>query len=132
MYLRLTLYCVGIIYSGLFLIEKNFTNIIGGIERDSKGNIIGAKAILHGQFGKMNTTRALVDVHSITDALGVYVSEFNHVFSSLWNKMYSNFSDMQGDKCTLGLHFVDIKSRVASRQFMGRLKNHLFFNWKSN
>ena len=54
--------------------EKNFKNLIGGIKLDKHGSIIGAKAILHGFFGKMNTTQALVDVHSITDAMGVYVS----------------------------------------------------------
>ena len=55
--------------------EKNFKNLIGGVELDKNGNIISAKAILHGFFGKMNTTAALLDVHSITDAMGVYVSE---------------------------------------------------------
>ena len=54
--------------------EKDFKNLIGGVKLDKNGNIIGAKAILHGFFGKMNTTQALIDVHSITDAMGVYVS----------------------------------------------------------
>ena len=54
--------------------EKDFTNLIGGVQLDKNGNIVGAKAIIHGFFGKMNTTQALVDVHSITDAMGVYVS----------------------------------------------------------
>ena len=54
--------------------EKDFKNLIGGVKLDNNGNIIGAKAILHGFFGKMNTTQALIDVHSITDAMGVYVS----------------------------------------------------------
>ena len=62
-------------FSNLFLMEKNFKNLIGGVELDKNGNIISAKAILHGFFGKMNTTAALLDVHSITDAMGVYVSE---------------------------------------------------------
>ena len=38
----------------------------------------------------------------------------------------------QGDKYTLGLHFVDIESRVGLGRFMGRLKNHLFWNWNPN
>ncbi len=60
-------------FSGLYNIEKNFEEILGGIQRDSYGNIIGAKAVLHNFFGKMNTTQALTDIHSITDAVGVYV-----------------------------------------------------------
>ena len=54
--------------------EKPFKNLIGGVKLDKNGNIISAKAILHSFFGKMNTTQALLDVHSITDAMGVYVS----------------------------------------------------------
>ena len=63
--------------SGLFLVEKDFKNLLlGGVETDKNGNIVGAKAILHSFFGRMNTTQALLDVHSITDAMGVYVSVF--------------------------------------------------------
>ena len=57
--------------------EKDFKNLLlGGVETDKNGNIVGAKAILHSFFGRMNTTQALLDVHSITDAMGVYVSVF--------------------------------------------------------
>ena len=64
-------------FSGLFLVEKDFKNLLlGGVETDENGNVVGAKAILHGFFGRMNTTQALLDVHSITDAMGVYVSVF--------------------------------------------------------
>ena len=38
---------------------------------------------------------------------------------------WHNTLNLQGGKCTLGLCFVDIKSRVVLGQFMGRLKNHL-------
>ena len=63
--------------------EKVFKNLIGGVKLDKNGNIIGAKAILHGFFGKMNTTQALIDVHSITDAMGVYVSGPEVVINTL-------------------------------------------------
>ena len=69
--------------SGLFLVEKDFKNLLlGGVETDKNGNIVGAKAILHSFFGRMNTTQALLDVHSITDAMGVYVSVFCALCSS--------------------------------------------------
>ena len=60
--------------SGLFLVEKNFTNLLGGIELDENGNIIRASSILHEFYGKMNTTQALLDVHNpLNDVIGVYV-----------------------------------------------------------
>ena len=57
--------------------EKNFSEILGGVERDEKGNVIGAKALLHHFFGKMNSTQAMVEVHSLMDAVGVYVGGFD-------------------------------------------------------
>ena len=60
--------------SGLFMTDKDFTEILGGIVRDEDGKIVGAKAVLHNFFGKMNSTQALVEVHSLMDAVGVYVS----------------------------------------------------------
>jgi hypothetical protein len=75
---RLFWLCLNIdsfLFSGLYMMEKNFTEVIGGIQRDVHGNIIGAKAILHNFFGVMNTTQAMFDTHSITDAIGVYVSK---------------------------------------------------------
>ena len=61
-------------HSGLFMTDKDFTEILGGISRDGDGKIVGAKAVLHNFFGKMNSTQALVEVHSLMDAVGVYVS----------------------------------------------------------
>ena len=62
-------------YSGLFLVEKDFTNLLGGIELDEGGNIIRASSILHEFYGKMNATQALLDVHNpLNDVVGVYVS----------------------------------------------------------
>ena len=55
--------------------DKDFTEILGGISRDENGKIVGAKAVLHNFFGKMNSTQALVEVHSLMDAVGVYVSD---------------------------------------------------------
>ena len=62
--------------SGLFMTDKDFSEILGGVERDENGNIIGAKAVLHNFFGKMNSTQAMVEIHSLMDAVGVYVSLF--------------------------------------------------------
>ena len=57
------------------------------------------------------------------------VHEYPHWGYDLWSREQSRCFDYplaQGDKYTLGLHFVDIESRVGLGRFMGRLKNHLF------
>ena len=62
--------------------DKDFTEILGGVARDEDGKIVGAKAVLHNFFGKMNSTQAMVEVHSLMDAVGVYVS-FYRFYQSL-------------------------------------------------
>ena len=66
------------------MIDKDFTEILGGIERDDNGDIIGAKAVLHNFFGKMNSTQAMVEVHSLMDAVGVYVSAANITYTDAY------------------------------------------------
>ena len=46
--------------SGAFLIEKDFTELLSGIERNQTGHIISAKATMMQWFGEMNTTEALL------------------------------------------------------------------------
>ncbi len=40
-------------YSEVFLLNKNFTKFLGGIERNSTGHIIGAKATVIQFYGKI-------------------------------------------------------------------------------
>ena len=44
--------------SGVFLVERNFTELLSGVQRDSNGQIISAKATITSWFGRMNTTEA--------------------------------------------------------------------------
>ncbi len=44
--------------SGVFLIERNFTDLLSNVERDSSGRIVKAKATVMRWFGKMNVTNA--------------------------------------------------------------------------
>ncbi len=41
-------------YSKVFLTDKDFTKYLGGIERNSSGHIVGAKAAVISLFGKTN------------------------------------------------------------------------------
>ena len=47
--------------SGIFLIERNFTKLLSGIEKNEVGEIISAKSTLIQYFGDMNATEALLD-----------------------------------------------------------------------
>lgn len=44
--------------SGVFLVEKNFTQFLSNVKRDENGRIIGAEATIIRWLGKMNTTSA--------------------------------------------------------------------------
>lgn len=44
--------------SGIFLVEKNFTDYLSGVTYDDNGRVIGAKATIIRLFGRMNATAA--------------------------------------------------------------------------
>lgn len=60
--------------SGLMLVEKNFKDVLGGLELDSDGRIVSAKAMFLSFVGKMNATQAKLDGIDLNNALGEYVS----------------------------------------------------------
>ena len=60
--------------------EKDFQQLLGGVERNSAGEIVSAKSIMFTFFGKMNGTEAKKHEIGIEDAVGAAVSIF---FSSL-------------------------------------------------
>ena len=62
------------LYSGRFLIEKEFQSLLGGIERDQMGQIIFARAIEFKIIGYMNGTAAKMQEIQADSALGEYVS----------------------------------------------------------
>ena len=43
------------------MVERDFTSMLGGIERDADGLIVTAKATIMKWMGIMNTTRALLE-----------------------------------------------------------------------
>ena len=47
--------------SGVFLVQKNFADYLGGISYDDRGRIIGARATVIRWLGKMNATEALLN-----------------------------------------------------------------------
>jgi hypothetical protein len=63
------------LFSGRFLIEKEFQSLLGGIEHDQKGQIIFARAIEFKIIGYMNGTAAKMQEIQADSALGEYVSK---------------------------------------------------------
>ncbi len=57
--------------SGIYLMERNFTSLLGGVKLDSSGKIIGAESTVIRWFIKMNATEALLV--SISSALLSYI-----------------------------------------------------------
>ena len=49
----------GVTRSGIFQTERNFTDLLGGVRRDSGGRIVSAEATVIRWFVKMNATEAL-------------------------------------------------------------------------
>ena len=47
--------------SGVYLMERNFTSLLGGIKYDPDGKIVGAEATIMRWFVKMNATEALLN-----------------------------------------------------------------------
>ena len=68
-------YIIFSLYSGRFLIEKEFQSLLGGIERDQMGQIIFARAIEFKIIGYMNGTAAKMQEIQADSALGEYVSK---------------------------------------------------------
>ena len=68
-------YIIFFLYSGRFLIEKEFQSLLGGIERDQMGQIIFARAIEFKIIGYMNGTAAKMQEIQADSALGEYVSK---------------------------------------------------------
>ena len=61
--------------SGIFLIEKNFHKFLGGIERNSSGHIIGAKATYINWFSEANLTAAFHEKLSDPSRQGMGLDE---------------------------------------------------------
>lgn len=57
------------------LVERNFHELLGGVERDDSGKIVSAKAAFFNFIGKMNGTAAKFEGISIDNALGEYVNK---------------------------------------------------------
>ena len=60
--------------SGLSLVDKDFQSLLGGIERDSNGQITSATALEFKIIGHMNGTAAKLQTIKADSALGEYVS----------------------------------------------------------
>jgi hypothetical protein len=61
--------------SGVFLIEKDFNRFLGGIERNSTGYIIGAKATYINWFSEANLTAATLEKKSDPSRQGMGLDE---------------------------------------------------------
>ena len=56
------------------MVDKDFQSLLGGIERDSKGQITSATALEFKIIGHMNGTAAKLQTIKADSALGEYVS----------------------------------------------------------
>ena len=61
--------------SGVFLIEKDFNKFFGGIEKNSTGHIIGAKATYINWFSEANLTAASLEKKSDPSRQGMGLDE---------------------------------------------------------
>ena len=61
--------------SGVFLIEKDFNRFLGGIEKNSTGHIIGAKATYINWFSEANLTAATLEKKSDPSRQGMGLDE---------------------------------------------------------
>ena len=59
----------------MFLIEKDFNRFLGGIERNSTGHIIGAKATYINWFSEANLTAATLEKKSDPSRQGMGLDE---------------------------------------------------------
>ena len=79
-------------HSGIFSVEKDFSALIGGIEKDHAGRIVSAKAIRFDLFGKMNVTEAHLEVSRdsvLADQLAIGKSNYTVALGSVasdWEK----------------------------------------------
>ena len=63
--------------SGLFLVEKDFSRLLGGVTLDpSTGRVLSASAAVFEFIGVMNGTRAKEEGIAIDNALGELVSVY--------------------------------------------------------
>jgi hypothetical protein len=60
-------------FSGRFMIERNFSETLGGVQRDQRGNVVSAKALLFRFLGRMDAVAAKEQGVSINSAVGEYV-----------------------------------------------------------
>ena len=73
-------------HSGIFSVEKDFSALIGGIEKDHTGRIVSAKAIRFDLFGKMNVTEAHLEVSRdsvLADQLAIGKNNYIVVWGSV-------------------------------------------------
>ncbi|QQP53856.1 Uncharacterized protein FKW44_006485, partial [Caligus rogercresseyi] len=78
--------------SGIFLIKKNFTDMLGGISRDPvSGRIIGAKALRMLWFLKMNVAEARMDP---VEGQGVIVDKKTMEFEKEMLDIFLNETDL--------------------------------------
>jgi hypothetical protein len=65
---------VRFLFSGIFMIERDFISLLGGVERDAaSGLIVSAKATQMQLIGQMNGTAAVIEGINIDNALGEWV-----------------------------------------------------------
>ncbi len=61
--------------SGIFLIERDFQRFLGGIELNSTGHIVGAKATFINWFSEANITTSNIEGHSEPERQGMGLDE---------------------------------------------------------
>ena len=74
--------------SGLSLVDKDFQSLLGGIERDSNGQITSATALEFKIIGHMNGTAAKLQTIKADSALGEYVSALHSSETELFSSSY--------------------------------------------
>ena len=71
--------------SGVFLIEKDFSRFFGGIEKNSTGHIIGAKATYINWFSEANLTAATLEKKSDPSRQGMGLDENVKITTPLYH-----------------------------------------------
>eukprot|EP00092_Neocalanus_flemingeri_P008175 GFUD01008815.1.p1 GENE.GFUD01008815.1~~GFUD01008815.1.p1 ORF type:complete len:989 (+),score=163.46 GFUD01008815.1:223-3189(+) len=110
-------------YSEFYMVERNFTSMLGGIEHDENGRIVSAKATIMRWMGKMNATRALLEGGKDDAGTGEIVDLGTDEFEKELTKVLLKAEEIEPKYLNVEVNVANSFGDIASGTIWGDVKN---------
>jgi len=101
-------------YSELYLAERDFSELLGGVTKDENGKITGARAVLMKWMGKMNSSLAIAEGGSNSEGTGEMVDSKTAEFETKLSQVLLEARDIQPTNIKVEVNVANSFGTIAS------------------